>query len=245
MRFALQLYTVRDHLEKNPAATLEAVKAAGYDYVELAGTAGLSNAEYKALLDAVGLIPTSAHTGLPELLDNAGRVIEAAHTFGYRHIAFSHTAADARGWLEAARQADEAGALLRRMGLQLCYHNHAHEYALFDGRTAHDILTENSDPANLALELDVYWVRYAGMDPVEEIRRHSGRIPLLHVKDMTATEPHTFTEVGRGIIDMPAVFDAAREAGVEWYIVEQDECAGDSLDSARASAGYMKQFATA
>lgn len=241
--FALQLYTVRDPMEKDVAKTLEAVKAAGYDFVELAGTGGLSPMEFRRLLDGCGLIAVSAHVGLQDLVQNVELVTDVAQTIGYKYLVFSWNAPDAQGWLDAAQQADEAGEALRLAGLQLCYHNHAHEFAPLDGKCVLDAIMDNTAPENLAAELDVYWVRDAGLDPVGQIRKYGDRCPLLHIKDMTVAEPHTFTEVGRGAIDMPAVFQVGREIGVEWYIVEQDLSAGDPLESARISAQYMRRQA--
>ncbi len=82
-------------------------------------------------------------------------------------------------------------------------------------------------------------MQYGGVDPVACIRKYSGRVPLLHVKDMTAGDDPTYAEMGAGILDWPAIFAAAKEAGTQWYLVEQDDWAGDSIDSARISAEFM------
>lgn len=241
--YALQLYTVREALEKAPEDTLKAVKKAGYDFVETAGTAGRSPRAFKDMLDKAGLTPVSSHIDFNELLRDPASVVDAARTFGVRYLVFSWKADSAADWIDMARRADRAGANLKSDGFQLCYHNHDHEFVAYDGRFAFDIIMSESDPKHLAAELDVYWIRAGGPDPVDYIRKYRGRCPLLHVKDMTATEPHTFAEVGRGIIDMPAVFEAGKAAGVEWYIVEQDTCERDPLESIRISAEYMAEHA--
>ena len=102
--------------------------------------------------------------------------------------------------------------------------------------------SDDVDLDKAALELDSYWVQYGGADPVEKLNQYKGRCPLLHVKDMSADASRTFTEVGRGIMDWGAILPAAAKAGVHWFIVEQDTCPGDSLESARISADYMRSL---
>lgn len=237
--FALQLYTVRDHMEKDPAGTLERVKEAGYDRVELAGTAGMSAAEFKKLLDTSGLTPISAHVGLNEMAANLAPVLDDLNALGVKFCAFSGNASDRQGWLDVADQATDVGGRLRQAGVRLCYHNHAHEFEKYDGEYALDILLDRADAKCLEAQIDVYWAQYGGVDPVGLIRKYAGRCPLIHMKDMSADGSRTFAEVGRGVIDMPAVLSAAAAAGAQWYIVEQDICPGDSIESARISAEYL------
>ncbi len=85
-------------------------------------------------------------------------------------------------------------------------------------------------------------MKYAGADPVEYIRKYSGRMPILHVKDMAGDQDRSFTEVGRGTLDWSAIHAAALEAGVEVYAVEQDRCAGDPLESARISLEFLSDL---
>jgi len=241
--YALQLYTVRDHLDRDLAGTLKQVKAMGYDYVELAGLAGRTAREWRELLDELGLAAVSSHVGYAEVTGDVDAAVTDANLLGLKYIVVPYLGADMApdkaAWLTCARKLDAAGAKIREAGLQLCYHNHAHEFERYDGEYIFDLLYRETKPEHLAAEIDTYWVQYGGADPVATIRRYAGRCPLLHIKDMTAEEPRTFAEVGKGIMDWPAIFAAGKEAGAEWYIVEQDTCAGDSLESARISAEFM------
>lgn len=237
--FAIQLYTVRDHMERDAPGTLEKVKAAGYDYVELAGLAGRTAPEFKELLKRAGLTAISAHVSVDDLWKDVAPTVAMLNVFGIKYCAISWNASDREGWLANAKVLDSIGGKLHAAGIQFCYHNHAHEFAKFGGEYALDLLYANTKPENLAAQIDVYWVQYGNEDPVSYIKKYAGRCPLLHIKDMTAGEPRTFAEVGKGILDMPAVIAAGKAAGAKWFIVEQDTCAGDSLDSARISAEYM------
>jgi sugar phosphate isomerase/epimerase len=243
--FALQLYTVRDHLQRDVPGTLKRVKEAGYEHVELAGLGGQSAEEYGYLLADAGLSAVSNHFGFDVVTQDTNKVIEDTEALG---LAFAvvpwvggEMCPDKAAWIRCAKAMDTAGEKLRDAGITLCYHNHAHEFERYDGQPVLELIYETAAPENLAAQIDAYWAQFGGDDPVRLLRKYAGRCPLLHVKDMEAQEPHTFTEVGRGILDWPAIFAAAKDADVRWYIVEQDECRGDSLESARISAEFMRR----
>ena len=213
--FALQLYTVRDHLEKDFLATLKQVKAIGYDFVETAGFGGNTAAEAHALMESAGLSPVSAHVGYPDATRHPETVIDTARALGVSYVAtgiFFEGGGTREDWVSAGKALDAAGAQLRQAGIQLCYHNHAHEFVQFGGEYAYDLMMAAAKPANLQAQIDTYWVKDAGLDPVAVIRQYAGRCPLLHIKDMSAGTPHTFAEVGAGIIDWPPVFEAGKAA---------------------------------
>jgi len=238
--YALQLYTVRDHLEKDVRGTLAKVKQAGYDYVEVAGAHGLTYAQFRGTLDEAGLEAVSVMTGFDEATGTVEGQIEAAKALGVKYAVIPYTdpqaMPDKAAWVNRAKELDAQGAALRKAGIRLCYHNHAHEFEKFDGAFAFDIIFDTAAAENLAAEIDTFWVQYAGVDPVEVIGKYRGRCPLVHVKDMRGKD---FAEVGRGSMDWGRILPAAEEAGARWYIVEQDTCEGDSLESAAISAAYM------
>ena len=244
LNFALQLYSVRDHLEPDPAGTLKRVKEAGYDYVETAGTAGLPAAEFKRLADDAGVTVVSAHIGYDEVAADLPAVLEAVRLFGLRYAVVPwigpEMCPDKDAWLTAARKLDEVGAAMREQGVRLCYHNHDHEFRTqYDGQEVFDLLYAHTAPEHLAAQLDAGWARVAGKAPQDIIRRFGNRMPLLHIKDFKSAEPPEVTEIGQGIVDWDPVFAAGCEAGVDWYIVEQDESDTDSLESAAENARYM------
>ncbi len=243
--FALQLYTVRDHMEADPAGTLKQVKAAGFDHVELAGTAGLAVEQFKALLESAGLQPSSAHYGMDAITQQTSQVIADCKCFGLRHVVMPYanfqTSAE---WADMARKLDTAGAQLRDAGIRLSYHNHGHELGMIDGKVILDLILETAQPENLCAQLDTFWIKYAGAEPVAYIQKYAGRCPLIHIKDMDPSskkDKPIFADLGTGTMDWPPIFAAAKAAGVEWYIVEEDTCPHDSLESARTGAAFMLQ----
>jgi sugar phosphate isomerase/epimerase len=243
---ALQLYTVRDHASEDFVGTLKQVAGIGYAGVEFAGvTGGLSPKELKALLDDLGLKMAGSHTGLEVLESDPNEAVDFAKTMDTEYITVPYLADNRRktaeDWSQTAASMNRIGSQLKGLGLQLCYHNHSFEFQKFDGKTGMDILYGASDPELVKAEVDVYWVQHGGEDPVEFLKRYKGREPLIHMKDMANDEKRSFAEVGTGILDMPAIVEAATAGGAKWLIVEQDVCPGDPMESVRISFQNMKE----
>jgi len=244
--FALQLYSVRDHLEKDPLETLKAVRQCGYDAVELAGTAGLPAREFKKLLDAAGLVAISAHISYAEMTENTEAVLQDLRLFSAPFAVVPwidpQTVSGDTGWAECAQKLAAAGALLLHQGIRLCYHNHEHEFAPRAGGTIFDTLFRVAPPEHLGIQLDAGWAMLGGADPAAIIRTHGTRVPIIHVKDYRRdpdTQEARVTELGLGEVVWDPVFLAAETAGVAWYIVEQDVAEVDSLQSAANNAAFM------
>ena len=121
------------------------------------------------------------------------------------------------------------------------YHNHDFEFAPLEGTTPWDVLRTEL-PATVDLEVDVYWVSVAGLDPVTVLRSVAGRLRLLHMKDRAPGTAIHDAPVGAGILDVPGIVEAGRSANVDWYVVEQDE-PGDAIADITASAAYLESLA--
>jgi sugar phosphate isomerase/epimerase len=152
---------------------------------------------------------------------------------------------DRRSADDVRRFAAELGGYARtldRHGIRLGYHNHDFEFAPLDGTTVWDILLAELPP-DVELELDVYWASVGGRDPVAEIRATAGRVRLLHMKDREAGSEPRDAPPGDGTLPFPSIVEAGREAGVEWYIVEQDEPRDPLADIARGRT-YLETLAS-
>ena len=241
--FAVQLYTVRDYMDKDPEHALKRVRTAGYQYVETAGMYGMNASAFETLLRRMRLMPISMHTGYPEVINTPERVISDAKALNVKFAVVGGIdralTPDKAGWIACGQALNEAGKTLREHGIQLCYHNHSHEFERIGEEYPYDILFNAAAPENLQAEIDVFWVAYAGLDPARFITKYAGRCPLLHMKDMLDKRSKAFAEVGSGILEWRKILDAAAPAGVQWYIVEQDVCAHDSLTSIQTSAEFM------
>jgi sugar phosphate isomerase/epimerase len=222
----LQLYTVRDLTAQDMLGTLERLAAIGYRAVEFAGYGNASVGDIRATLDQHGMTAVGAHVALDNFESRFDQTIDDLQTLGCRYAIVPWVAEDRRGSLvEAQRLADQLNRLgeqVRAAGLQFAYHNHAFEFDPIDGSSLWDVLLRETDPGLVALELDVFWAEYAGFDPVEMIGRLTGRVPLLHAKDISRDDPKADAPIGDGTLPWPRMLEAAEAAGVEWLIVEQD-----------------------
>lgn len=244
-QIALQLYTLRRLAADDLPGTLAAVSAAGYRSVEVAGLPETSPVELARLLDDAGLSAIAAHQSIEELRRDWEAVADRLAIIGCPRIVVPwlpeedrRTADGARGF--AAELADFAARVGDR-GIRLAYHNHSFEFAPLEDTTVWDVLRAELPP-EVELEIDVYWAAVGGRDPVAEIDANADRVRLLHMKDRApGTEPHDLP-AGEGNLDFPAIVDAGRAAGVDWYIVEQDEPA-DPLDDIVQARVYLETLA--
>jgi sugar phosphate isomerase/epimerase len=234
---AAQLYTLRDYL-KTPAdiaVTLPRVAALGYRAVQLSALGPIPVRELKEILDGCGLAVCATHESFERLRDDLDTVAEEHALLGCGYVAIGGIPVSYRNAAGYPAFAREASAVARRMkerGLTFGYHNHSFELERFDGRTALEILYAESDPEVFTAEIDTYWIQHGGGDPAWWIRRVAGRAPVVHLKDMAVVggKP-VMAEVGEGNLNWPAILEACRDAGVQWYVVEQDTCQRDPFES--------------
>lgn len=240
---AVQLYTLRELLEQDFAGTLRKVAGAGYKAVELHTYGGLTPQALRSLLDELGLQAISAHVALDRIEHELDAVIEEAKAIGFGYIVCPWLPPERRQTKEdyTALTAVLAAASKKvaEAGLVLAYHNHDFEFAQYDGTFALDALFANTDPELVQAELDLYWIHRAGQDPVAYVNKYAGRLDLLHMKD-ASKDDGSFAEVGQGVLDWENIIPAAKDAGVKWYIVEQDVCKGDPLECIQTSLNFLK-----
>lgn len=245
---AVQMYTLREESDKDFVGTLKKVAELGFDGVEFAGYGGLSAKEVRLLLDDLGLKAAASHVPLEDLETNLEQVIEDQIQLGSKYVVCPYLLPERR--TEQDYQAlilflEQAGAKCRQEGITLCYHNHDFELEnLSDGRTALESIFEDTNPANVKAELDVYWLTKAGETPVEWMNRYRNRTPLIHLKDMTTDEEQYFAELGTGGVDIVSVINSGEDAGVEWWIVEQDFSRRTPFESIEISLNYLKEKLT-
>lgn len=250
-RFGIQLYTLRDEMPKDAKGLLKKISDFGYQTVEsYEGKQGMfwgmKNKEFKAYMDELNLKIVSSHININENL--AQKAAEAAE-IGMDYLVCPYvgpqTSMDA--WKEITDKFNSAGEICKKEGIQFAYHNHAYTFKAFSGMIPHDYLMDNTDPDLVKHEMDIYWVVTGGADPIEYLKKYSGRFRLCHVKDRmkTATEKDdkASCNLGTGIIDFPKILKAAKEHGMEHYIVEQERYDGSTpLDAVEAGAKYLKSF---
>ncbi len=240
---ALQAYTVRDELAADYLGTLTRIAEIGYEGVELGPPpAGISLADFRDHMEGIGLRVVGSHAGLEQLTDDLAAQVDYLHAMGGHYLGLSYRFGSRQDVLDAARRFNRIGDACRQEGIQFLYHNHDWEFTRFDGQSAYDLLLEATDPHLVKMELDTYWVKRAGEDPVEYLNRLRARCPLLHIKDMEPGEEHYFAEIGEGVLDWDAIFRAADAAGTQWVVVEQDYCRRPALESISISYHNLQKM---
>lgn len=243
---AVQLYTLRDDMEKDFDGIISKVAAIGYTGVEFAGFGGHTAAEIRTLLDNNGLAAAGSHTGLDQFESDIQQVIDFNLAIGNRVVSIPYLSEDLRNSADAYKRIGAKlagyGQTLKEAGLVLAYHNHDFEFKKQDnGELGMDILLNSADPSVLQAEIDTYWILHAGIDPVAYLHGLRGRVPLVHIKDKNA-EDGTFAEVGTGVLPLEGIIKEASEGNTEWLIVEQDVCKGAPLDSVTLSFANLKKL---
>ena len=196
---------------KNEASvreTLAAVKAAGYDSIELCGfmlhpmgfvirmltkAAGMpvgsgGNLDWEKLVSESGLNVVSVHQDLGSIQRDAKAVAEEAKRFGTDTVVITGMYRFDYGSEEAvrelARRLNAAGKALAEEGIRLLYHNHNCELRKVNARKcAYDILLEETDPDYVNFEFDSYWFTEGGADAKLWMRRLGKRMKLWHIND--------------------------------------------------------------
>ncbi len=243
----LQLYTVRQEMAQDPVGTIKAVAEMGYEGVESDTPQGMSSKEYLSLLEDCGMELIGGGVNPGELMGDIQKVVDRCGELGINSlmtgIGGELRAADG-DWKRVVADLGEGCARAAEAGLQILYHNHAFEFeAKVDGMYGLDYLLATIPAHLIQAELDVYWVKTGGEDPVKYINKYAGRLPRIHIKDRAAPpadEDCPFAEIGQGILDWDGIFDAGPRSGVAWHVVEQDRWIRPPLESARMSIEYLK-----
>ena len=267
---ALQLYTVRGDMEQDFKGTLQKVKALGYDGVEFAGLFNNAPADINAMCKEIGLVPISAHVPLADMLADVDKVIADYKAIGCEYIVVPYVTEERRpGGDKFFQMVDEIRAIgekCKAAGLTLLYHNHDFEFKkLESGEYGLDYLYANVPADLLQTELDQCWVKYSGLDPVEYLKKYTGRAPVVHLKDFHIEgkqegDPYAliglnenetkkssafeFRPLGNGVQDIPSIIAAAKEAGSKWLVVEQDQpsMGKTPIECAATSMEYLKSI---
>jgi sugar phosphate isomerase/epimerase len=260
----IQLWTVRNQMAEDPVATLTALADIGYRQVELMDTRHIT--ELKPICDDLGLGINSSFmlwttlTGRWDLVPDEthrftfDRVLEQVADGGLSHLVFGYLQPGEResadDWKQRADELNTAAEKARKAGVQMAYHNHNFEWEPVDGTTGFAILRERLDPELVPFELDLAWVAMAGNDPGEVLAAVGERTELVHIKNLLpldrayltipAMPEDSFTELGAGQLNIPALMRRADELDVTYCFYEQDNnWKPDALGSARKSYAFL------
>ncbi len=248
MNYALQLYTMRQPAAQDVVGTLQRVREIGWTHVQWSGMPTMTAQQIRDALQQADLKPVICHCAVQEFETDFETAVAYWKTAGFYDVAAGMMMTECRdsleGWLDGARRLDAIGANLRAVGMRLSYHNHSFEFETFEGdsRCKLDMLYEETGPQNLYAELDTAWLEHGGVDPAAYIRKMANRCPVIHLKDINrgyTKDQFSFVPLGQGALNWPEIFQAARDAGVEWAVYEQDTTT-DPFEDCRVSLEFLK-----
>jgi len=254
-KIGLEMYSLRDNLQKNFSGTLQAIHQMGFTDVELPQLYGRRAQDLKKILLRHDLDPTSLLCDYDLLRDSIDKVIQDAKALHVQYVGCNwipHGNTLTREDVDkAAALFNKVGAALKAQHLRFMYHIHGYEFIpTSSGETLMDILAQEMKAGIADFELDIFWVWDGGQDPALLLKKYPGRFIALHLKDMkegtptgnySGSAPGTSSvELGKGVIDIPAVLRAAIQTGVQKFYIEDE--APNAADQIPGSLHYLQSL---
>ena len=234
--YGLQLYSMRDQFKKDVPGTLKKISQWNIREIEGGGTYGLPLEEYKKMLADNKLVMVSVGVDYNLLKTNPQAAVDEAKKFNAKYVMCAWIPHDGNKFditniKEAAEVFNTAGKKLKENGISLCYHPHGYEFRPYEGGTLFDYLVKNTNPEYINFEMDVFWVKHPGEDPVALLKKYPNRFPLLHLKDRKPgtegnqngnADVETNVVLGTGDVGIAEIIRTAREIGVKHYFIEDE-----------------------
>jgi sugar phosphate isomerase/epimerase len=249
----LQLYTLRDVIPADPKGVLKKVAEAGYTKLEAYSydngkIFGMDYKEFSKYANGLGMKITSGHypLALAKDLANWEKAVLDAKAIGQAYMVVPYINAPERTTIEDYKNIcaalNKAGEICNKHGIRLNYHNHDFEFTKLEDQIPYDVMLKELDPKKVGMEMDIYWVVYAGMDPLAYFEKYPGRFEQWHIKDMDKDDRKKNADVGTGSIDFKPIFEKATQSGMKNFYVEQESYKGTSLECIKPSADNLKKM---
>ena len=248
-QISFQLYTCRDLLTNSAqiSETLKRLRAIGYTAVETYQLQ-IPDAELAKIIQQEGMVCSSTGQNPETIFQQPEAVLENLNSLGCDIVMYPSPIGldftSTESLQEYISKLQRSGEFLRKAGKTLAYHNHHLEFIKLGGKTVLEQIFDQATPEALQAEVDIYWLQYGGGDILSWIDRLSGRLPAIHLKDyqINAEKVPQFAELGMGTLNLPKIIAAAEDAGCKWFVVEQDTCPGDPVDSLAQSFRYLQEL---
>ncbi|HAX03881.1 MAG: hypothetical protein A2Y45_07820 [Tenericutes bacterium GWC2_34_14] len=242
MKVALQLYSLRDYIktEDDIRTTLTQVKAIGYDIVQLSGIGKFTQEKvdvFDKITKELGLEIIATHVDFNQLRDDFDQIVKYHQQLGVTYIGIGsmpdpYDRRNLTHYQDFVFEMNKMAKKLHPFGLKLVYHNHAFEFAKIGTFLPMDIITQNMVKTNLSLEPDLYWLQFAGLNPLEFVKKHKDSIDIIHIKDMKIKQHDQwvsvpqFASIGDGNMDYQHIIKELKNMDFPYIIVEQDDFYG-------------------
>lgn len=250
----VQLYTFRNQFAKDVKSTIEMIHKMGITEVEGGDTYGMQPNDFLKLLHDNNITVPSVGVDYNEL-QNPQNAIKTARLFGAKYVvcfwiphndSAGFTLADAD---RAIALFNKAGKIFADSGLSFCYHAHGYEFAEYGQQTLFEHILSQTNPKYVNFEMDVFWIKQPGQDPVQYLRTYPARFKMLHLKDRRTGTPNsmdghadeeTNVILGTGDVGIADIMQAAKDAGVEHYFIEDES--SKSVQQVPESLKYLKSL---
>jgi sugar phosphate isomerase/epimerase len=244
----LQLYTLRDVINKDVKGTIKQLTDWGYTKFETYGYSngqlfGMPSKEFNDYVKSLGARVVSGHYGIDIIRGDFARAVADAKAAGQEYVVLPWIDEPNRtldGYKRIIDDVNKAAEIAKAGGVRMGYHNHDFEFQTVGDKTAFEMLMEGLDPNLVSFELDLYWVVRAGHDPEKIFAKYPGRFEQWHVKDMDKTAPGKNADIGTGSIDFKKLFAFAGQSGMKHWYVEQETYPVDPMSSTKNSIDYLK-----
>jgi len=247
----LQLYTFRNEFKTDVPGTLQKIHEMGIQQIEGGGSYGLPMADYKKLLAKNKLVMISIGADFNRLDTKVDSVVADAKAFAVKYVMCAWVPHNSAFTLEDADKAiavfNKAGKVLKAYGITLCYHAHGYEFGPYQGGTMFDYMASKMNPTYANFEMDVFWVKHPGQDPVALLKKYPGRFPLMHLKDRKPGTPNTQdgraadetnVVLGTGDVGIAAIMKVAKKYGVKYFFIEDES--PRSMEQVPQSVKFLK-----
>lgn len=249
MLVGAQGFTVRAFAqdEAGIAETMKKLAAIGYRTLQVSAFAAIPAERMRALADENGLKIVVTHTNPDRILAEPEVVAREHEIYGCKHVGIGMMPQKYVGSREGLEQFlkdfDRASRVFHEHGQKLQYHNHCFEYQKFDGAPLIDIMADETDPELWGFIVDLFWTQVGGRNPATQLRMLEGRVDVCHFKDLAIEGwDKKFAAIGEGNLCWDEIFEACRDTGVQYAMVEQDDAYGrDPFDELRISYEYLKR----
>jgi len=243
-RIGVQLYTVRNEMEKDFDGTLKRIAALGFDELEFAGLYNRDPKDVRKMVEKLGMKIVGSHINSDKLKENPESLIAETKALGAKYMILAwipqehrKTLDDWKNWIILM---NKVGKMSQEKGIQFLYHNHNFEFEPVEGIVPFDLILEKIDRRFVKFEVDLYWLKLAGREPENLFAKYPKGFPLSHVKDMSKTE-NAMVDVGDGRIDFAEIFKQSETSGMKHYFVEHDDTK-TPFESLERSIEYLRSL---
>ena len=243
-RIGVQLYTVRNEMEKDFDGTLKRISSLGYDELEFAGLFGRDPKTVRKTVEKLGMKIVGSHINSDKLKENPESLIDETKALGAKYMVLAWIPQEQRktldDWKNWIKLMNKVGEMSQKKGIQFIYHNHDFEFEKIENIVPFDLILEKIDRRFVKFEVDLYWLKLAGREPKDLFAKYPKGFPLSHVKDMSKNGT-AMADVGDGRINFAEIFAQSETSGMKYFFVEHDDTK-TPFESLERSIKYLRSL---